>query len=408
MPNFRYQGRDSSGKLVNGELTAAAASIVADQLLQKGIIPLAIQEVKTQEPFGQRLQKIFERKVPVEELILFCRQMYALIRAGVPLIGALSRIAETTHSAVLATALKKVVESINEGQTLTAALQPHARVFSNVFISIIDAGENSGQLEQSFMQLSSYLDLEARTMKRLKSASRYPMIVIVTIAIAIIVINVVVVPAFGSMFAQLKAQLPLPTRILMATSDYIRANGVYILIALVAFVVGVIALLRNSAQARLYWDYSKLRIPVIGGIVKKIVLGRFARSFTMVIRTGVPIIQGINLVSNTVGNVYIGDRIKLMRIGIEKGDSLTKTAIEAKLFSPLVLQMLSVGEEAGSIDTMLEHVAEFYEREVDYDLSRLNDLIEPFILSLLGAMVLVLALAVYLPMWDMVRHIRAK
>ena len=128
----------------------------------------------------------------------------------------------------------------------------------------------------------------------------------------------------------------------------------------------------------------------------------------MVIRTGVPIIQGINLVSNTVGNVYIGDRIKLMRIGIEKGDSLTKTAIEAKLFSPLVLQMLSVGEEAGSIDTMLEHVAEFYEREVDYDLSSLNDLIEPFILSLLGAMVLVLALAVYLPMWDMVRHIRAK
>ena len=401
MPTFKYTGRDNVGRYVSGEMEATTSNAVAEKLLQKNITPIDIRLAPENISTKELVENFLQRKVPLEEMTLFCRQMYTLVKAGVPLVNALTRVSEATDSPLLAKALKQVVEQINGGLTLTAAMQNYPKVFNQVFVSIIDAGENAGRLQEAFSQLVGHLELESKTLSRLKTAMRYPIMVVIAISIAISVINFVVIPSFARMFEQFKTTLPLPTRILIGLSNFLLANWPYLLLGLIGIVIGLRYLLKMP-QYRLIWDRWKLKIPVVGSIIMRVILARFARTFTMVIRTGVPIVAGIKLVAKTVGNTYVGDKISHMCEGIEKGESLTRTAIEAGLFSTLVIQMLSVGEEAGTVDDMLEQVAEFYEREVDYDLNRLSTLIEPIILVLMGMMVLILALGVFLPLWDMV------
>ena len=269
------------------------------------------------------------------------------------------------------------------------------------------SGKTLGGLDKGFAQIASYLELERDTKKRIGSATRYPLFVIAAIIIAVGVINVLVIPAFANLFDSFGAELPWQTRVLIASSDFTINNWYWlVLFAVIAF-FGVRYYVSTTA-GRLNWDRIKLRMPLVGGIFERITLGRFSRTFAIVTEAGLPIIQGLNVVGNAVGNAYVASRIGEVRRSIERGDSFSRSAGASGLFTPLVMQMISVGEETGSLDELLNEVGDFYEQEVDYELKRLSDRIEPILLVVVAGMVLILALGVFLPMWDLSSAVRGR
>jgi MSHA biogenesis protein MshG len=400
MASFRYKARDVHGAVVEGQLEAASAAAVAEQLFGSGITPVDITEVRTKVAAGAREIHWLERPIQADDLIMFSRQMYTLIKAGVPIIRAMNGLVETSRNLKLKRVLKAVAESLESGRGLAESLRQHPGVFTNLYVSMIAVGENSGQLEESFLQIARHLELDKETRDRVKAALRYPIMVIATIAIAIGVINVYVIPAFSQVFASFKAELPWATQLLLGTSAFTVAYWPHILALLVAAVLGLRAYVRTE-KGELRWDEYKLRLPVVGNLIRRATLARFARSFAMAVRSGVPLIQALTVVSRAVDNAFVGQHLRGMRLGIERGESLTRTAANTNLFTPLVMQMLLVGEETGQVDTMMQEVAEFYEREVDYDLKSLSSYIEPILIVFVGIMVLILALGVFLPMWDL-------
>lgn len=406
MAVFQYQGRDKDGQLVEGQLSASSTEAVVDELAHKGIIPINVEPAsKLTKPFAFLQKKIFIPAVKTEDLIAFCRQMYSLVKAGIPLLKILTLILDTTRSDALAKSLREIIDDIMAGQTLTNSMRKHPKVFPPLFLSLVDAGENSGQLDTIFLQLSEYLELMDRTKKQIKTATRYPTLVVSAIITALLIVNFFVVPNFAKIFSRFQVVLPLPTRILLTTSNFLINNWILLLLAIITTLIGLRFYLKTD-RGKYLWDRWKLRIPFFGPIINRILFGRFARSFAMIFRTGVPLVQGIELVANVIDNAYMRERILVMREGIERGETLTKTVSDTHLFPPMILQMFSSGEEAGTVDTLLQEAAVFYEREVEYDLRHLSDIIEPILLVCLGVMVLVLALGIFLPMWDMVKFVQ--
>lgn len=415
MPQFSYKGRDAGGHMQQGRLEAESPDDAAGALMGQGITPLEISQLG-----GGRAKKnagddggflallskdIIEEKVKLEDLIALCRQMLTLTKAGVTLIDSLKHVGGTTRSKPLRNALFEVATHISSGKTLTAGFSHFPKIFPSLFISIVDAGERSGSLETSFEHLSEYLAMELATRKRIQSATRYPKLVAVAMVAALVVINFMVIPTFAKMFERFGNELPLMTRIMIGLSDFMLENVLQIVVFIVASVFAIRYALGTS-EGRYLWDRVKLKLPVYGMIMERIVLGRFARGFAMMLQTGVLLVDGITLVAKTVDNEYVMQTLFEMRDKIARGEGLGSAAKNSHLFPPLVMQMISVGEEAGAIDTLLNEVADYYEREVDYDLKRLSELIEPFLLVFMGGMVLVLALAVFMPMWDMVNFVR--
>ncbi|KAB7622637.1 type II secretion system F family protein [Alkalilimnicola sp. S0819] len=401
MAHFHYKARSSRGEFLEGELEAASADAVASQLMDNGITPIDIRE-KAASGGGLDLSnlQLWERRVSLDELVMFSRQMYTLTRAGVPIIRAMKGLAETAKSTRLKRVLGEITESLESGRALGESLRAHPDVFNSLYVSIIQVGENSGRLEEAFLQIARHLELDKETRERVKTALRYPLMVFVAITAAMFIINLKVIPAFAGVFASFDADLPWATRLLIGTSNFFLAYWVHISVLLVAAVAGLIWYVRTeSGEYR--WDRYKLRLPVVGNLILRATLARFARSFALSMRSGVPLIQALTVVARAVDNAYVAARVLTMRNGIERGESLTRTAVTSDMFTPLVLQMLAVGEETGRVDDMMQEVAEFYEREVDYDLKRLSAYIEPIMIIAIGIMVLVLALGVFLPMWDL-------
>lgn len=407
MPNFHYKARNSRGDSVSGTIEAGSPDIVATQLINSGVTPIDIKEVRKKEGILSQIESALGggRKPGLDELILFCRQMYTLAHAGVPLIRALSGLAETTSNRKLAEAILQVRRNLESGHDLSMALSMEPEIFSNLIISIVRVGETTGRLDESFLQLAEYLEMERDTRDRVKAALRYPTFVIIAIAIAIGVINVLVIPAFASVFSRMGSDLPWQTQLLVGLSNFTVAYWPHLLVALV---VGLYSLRRYTAhgEGKYKWDKFKLRLPIVGSLVMRSTLARFTRSFAMAFKSGVPLIQALTVIARAVDNDYVADRILSMRNGVERGENLTRTAAATGLFPPLVLQMFSVGEETGSIDTMMENVATYYEREVDYELKNLSAAIEPVLIVAIGIMVLIVALGVFLPMWDMAQLAR--
>ena len=406
MTVFKYQGRDANGNLVKGKSEADSSDVVAAQLMQNGITPVLIEKATMELNVPRLIDiKAFFNTVDMEVLIAFCWQMNALIKAGVPILQALTHLMGSSRSKALTNCLRDIVNDISSGKTFTLALEKHPKIFPPVFVSVIDAGESSGHLDTAFLHLADYLAFESKTIKRIKTATRYPLFVMITIFLALLIVNFMVIPSFAKLFQSFGSQLPLPTRILIGTSNLMVNHWVVIFVVLIVACVSV-GLYLKTESGRFVWDKWKLKLPVVGNIIYRVILARFARTFSLNLSSGMPLIRSIELVSNVVGNSYIRSRVLAMRDNIERGESLTKSAASSKLFSPMVLQMISVGEETGTIDALLQEVADFYENEVDYDLNRIGDLIQPILISVLGVMVLMLALGVFLPMWDLIQVVQ--
>lgn len=398
--DFQYQGRDASGNKVEGQLQAPSESVALNTLSDRGIVITALTEQRMEEKSEPGQWRWWQGSLSIDELILFTRQLFALTKAGIPIIRALNGLAESSHNPFLQQTLRDISQSLVSGSELSTAFRRHPQIFSPIYVNLIQVGENTGQLDDALLRLIDHLELERETRKRMKSALRYPIMVISAISIAMVVINLFVIPAFANVFAKFGADLPLATRILMATSGFFLNYWPHMLVGLFVTVVGLRIYVR-SGDGGIWWDKVRLRIPLVGSIFERIALGRFSRSFAMMMGAGVPILQCMSVVADSVGNRYIAVAIRNMRSGIERGERLTSTAAATGMFTPLVLQMLAVGEETGAIERLLNEVADFYEQEVDYELKRLADAIEPILLIFLGAMVLVLALGVFLPIWDL-------
>ncbi len=402
MPFYRYKARDTDGKLLEGQLEAVSAEALASQFQAGNIIPINIVETagKSSLPLSQRFKLRRKSKVGLDDLILFCRQMFTLNKAGVPITRAMRGLVDTARNETLGKALDQVVDDLESGMELSGAFASHPKVFPALLCRMVQVGEVTGKLDEVFLQLAIYFEREKETINRVKSALRYPTFVLVAIFFAVIFISLFVIPAFERVFASAGAELPLATRILLGLSSFMLSNWPYLLGVLVAAIFAVQKGLKTT-RGRYLWDRYKLKIPLVGDIILRSTLARFSRGFIMGYTAGVPLTQALGFTARAVDNAYVGEKIELIRNGVERGDTLTRSATQTGMFTPLVLQMLAVGEETGAVDTMLEDVAEFYEREVDYDLKNLSSAIEPIMIAIIGGMVLVLALGVFLPMWNL-------
>lgn len=401
MTSFTYQGRNNQGQLVEGRLDGASADVIANQLMSRSITPISIVAVKEASSVDKQLAKLMgAEKVNAVELIMFSRQMFTITKSGIPLVRGLRGLAASIKHAHFQMVLNDVADSLETGVGLSVALSRHPKVFNHLFVSMINVGESSGNLEQVFLQMAYYMERDEETRKRIKSATRYPMFVMIALAIAITVVNVAVIPKFAAMFAQFKAPLPLVTKILIGTS-HVFVNYWWLLLIVVGGAVGGVVWYLKTPQGAQFWGRKKLRLPIVGDIIDRASMARYTRSFGLMLRAGVPLNFALTLCARAIDNPYLAQKIDAIRRGVERGDSLICTHAAAQMFSPLVLQMIAVGEESGQVEQLLTDVAEFYEREVDYDLKTLSDKIEPILIVIMAVFVTILALGIFLPMWDM-------
>lgn len=402
MPSFQYKARGQRGDAIEGVIEAASTDLAASRLLEGGLTPVDIQPVQEAAGMNTDLADLFPPRVEAVDMIQFSRQMYSLLRAGVPILSALSGLASNTRNRTLAKTLTGVIENLQAGWDLSSSLAQYPKVFSVFYVSLVRVGETSGRLEEVFSQLSGYLEREQKTRKQIKSAMRYPVFVLVAILIAVIVINVFVVPAFAAIFEQFGADLPLPTRILIATSDAMINHWQAMLGVVLLMTTGLGLYVRNDS-GRYKWHKTQLRLPLVGKVLYQATLARFSRLFALVQRAGIPIVTGLSVVARALDNDFIEERILSMRDGIERGESLSRTASSSGIFDHLVLQMLQVGEESGATDQLLQDVAEYYDDEVDYAIEKLSASIEPTLTIALAALVFLLATGIFLPMWDLAK-----
>lgn len=398
MPFFLYQARDSKGNLIKGQVEAPNVNAAADVLLARQETPVKItltEEDQNKDAFGD----MFNR-VKVDDLVVLSRQMYSLTKSGIPLIRAIVGLSDTTSNKTLKRVLRDVANQLERGRSLSAAFSSHPKVFPQISVSIVHVGENTGRLEDAFIQLAEYFEQDEETRKRINAAMRYPTMVLLFIVAAMFLLNLKVIPTFANMFRKLGADLPITTKMLIATSDFFVNYWQILIVAIVAIVLAAKAYV-SSSVGKYQWDKYKMKLPFVGSIIERSLLARFSRSFSMILDAGVPMTTGLSLVAEAVDNSYMEAKIKDMRRSIEKGESLLRASVASELFSPLVLQMIAVGEETGRVDELLNDASEYYEREVDYDLKSLTAKIEPVLISIVAVMVLILALGIFTPMWDM-------
>ena len=413
MPRFAYTGQAASGA-VSGELDGSDASAVATLLQSRGVTPLRIQAsggalarlaaptVAGSGGDAPRGKHWFEPAVQSADVMLFSRQLHTLLRAGVPILRALAGLQESAVNQRFRQVLADVRRSLESGIELSVCFAQQGGVFDNFYVAMVRVGEMTGRLDEVFLRLFKHIEFEQFMAQQVKSALRYPSFVIAAMVVAIGVINVMVIPAFASVFQSFNAELPLATRLLVASSNFTLNYGWLLALGSVA---GFFALRRWMATVagRRDWDRFKLRLPLAGRIVQKATLSRFARSFAIALKSGVPVEQALSVVAQTVDNAFIAQKVEGMREAVERGDNILRAAVASAVFTPVVLQMIAVGEETGAIDELMEEIAELYTNEVQYELKTLSQQIEPVLIVFIGALVLVLALGVFLPLWDLGR-----
>ena len=404
MSTYLWRGRNKRGEPVSGQLEGLTESAIAEQLMAIGVAPVliepAIAKVDTTNALPAWLERWSRTPIVIEDMLFFTRQLYTLNKAGVPILRAFAGLQASATKPAMVDLCIDIRSSLDQGRELSVALGRHTDLFGGFYISMIRVGEMTGKLTEVFLRLTEHMEFERDVRERIKQAMRYPSFVLIAMAIAVVILNIFVIPVFAKVFAGFHAELPLVTRGLLGFSTWMTNWWPLLLVMTAALVVAVRSYLA-TADGRYRWDARKLRLPIVGDILTKATLARFARSFALASQAGVPLVQGLTVVAQTVDNAFIGSRIEQMRDGIERGESISRCAAATGVFTPVVLQMIAVGEETGEIDSLLFEIATMYERDVDYAIKGLSASIEPILLAVIGAMVLLLALGVFLPLWNM-------
>lgn len=394
---YRYVARQSNGKKCSSVMEAASEREVLKAVEASGAQILSIQAMKA-SAFCQKIKPV--RKVKLEALMVFCRQFYSLINAGVPLMRAIKGLTENAMDKPLKAALVSVAHELSKGRPLSCAMQDHPRVFDELFVSLVKVGENTGRLDNIMLQLAQFYELEVENLRRIKAAFRYPTFVMITLFSAIVILNLFFVPQFSSIFARFNAELPLPTQILIAMS-VIFVDYWWLMLLLIACLSMGFYGWKNDEKGREKWDGYKLRIYIWGGLLNRILVSRFSRTLSLMLRAGIPMNVALQMSGEVLDNRHLEREVEKMKSAVESGLNLSTVTAESKLFSPLIHQMIQVGEETGQIDNLLLSVSDYYDREVDYDLKKFTDHIEPILLAFAASLVMLIAFSIFLPMWDL-------
>jgi MSHA biogenesis protein MshG len=407
MPMFLYKGRSNRGEMVNGQLEGETPESVAQRLFKSGITPIEIKSSKASGgdiDLGEVWRKLGGGKPKTSDLVLFSRQLYTITKSGIPLLRGLRGLCDSTHNIVLREALQDIIASLESGRELAASFSRHPDIFPVLYVSIIRVGESTGTLESSFLRLSEYLQQDQDLKDRVKSAMRYPIIVMLMIAAAVAVITMFVIPKFAPLFKALGDDIPWPTQVLMGVSTFAQSYWYVVLGLICGIIIGIKQYIATET-GRYKWDRLMLKLPIVGSLAHEAILARMSRSLSVSLNAGMPMIQTLNVIARSSGNEYMAERVLRLRDAVERGDPLSRAATTVGMFPPLVLQMMAVGEETGELSELLDEVAGFYEREVDYALKNLSAAIEPVMIVSVGVMVCILALGVFLPMWNMVSRV---
>ena len=408
MSAFAFRGRNARGELIRGNLDGADSSAVADQLVRTGITPVEIKPAFAAGDLNisQLLARLQERVTPTD-LVIMSRQLYTLLHAGVPILRALASLEASATNSALLRVLQDLRASLDSGKELSAAMRQHPTVFSPFYVAMVRVGEMSGRIDDVFLRMSEHLEFEIEMRGRVKAALRYPLFVIIAMSVALAIVSVFVIPTFAKIYEGFGTQLPLLTRVLIGFSNFTVNYWPLITAAVIGAIMGF-RLWTATPRGRYLWDRTRLRLPIAGKIITKATLSRFAHSFSLCIRSGVPLVQALSVVARVVENEFIGARIEQMRDGVERGEAIYRTAITASVFSPVVLQMIAIGEETGALDHLMTEIGSMYGRDVEYDLKNLTSQIEPILIVSLAIMVLILALGVLTPIWGLGRAMIGK
>lgn len=406
MPQFSYRGRDKAGNLKIGTRYSTSLESLNRDLNKEGISPIQIKEIETKTPILSKIvDKIRGETLHLNELAIFARQMQLLHEAGVPLVTSFRQLALYTRSAKLARTLIDITEHLEKGQTLSSAMQFHPDVFPPLIYNIVQIGETTGHLSEAFGHIYEYLEFELNSKKQIKAAFRYPTFVVIATLAAIIILNVFVIPTFAKFYLNLKVALPWQTRFLISTSNFFIYYGIYVLIG---FLITGFFLYRynKTTVGKLFFSRIQLRIPVIGKLLKRIILIRFSQALAIILSSGISVLQGLRLVKNTILNAHIIEQVSKMQEMIEGGVTFTQAISTVELFSPLEIQIIGVGEKNGELSPALTFIGHFHSQELQFDLKRMNDIITPVMLAIISILILVMALGIYLPIWNMVNLVR--
>jgi type IV pilus assembly protein PilC len=398
---FEYRGRDGGGKVVTGTLVADNQQLVVARLREMGYVPLRVGA----QHLGVKREITLRKKVKLRDLSLFSREFATMVSSGLPILKSLAILEQQVESGILAKAIAEVRRDIERGTSLSAAMARHPKVFNNLYVAMVRAGETGGVLEAVLERLASNLEREVSLRHRIRSAMTYPVVVFGFVSLIMSAMLLFIVPQFKAIYASLNGTLPLLTRMLLKVSDIMKHDFLFVAIGL-GVVVWLLRRYVKTEQGRWQWDRLKLKLPVFGKLVQKTALARFARVLAVLSKSGVPILQSLDVVGETVNNSLMSKAVKDVQDSVKQGESLAKPLGRHEIFPPMVVQMLAVGEETGAIDTMLEKVAAFYDDEVTAAVDALTSLIEPLMIFVVGGAVGLAVIALYLPMFNVINLIK--
>jgi len=401
---YEYSVRDRSGKIVSGKLDAESQAAVASKLKQMGYAPVSISQHKA----GMKTEiKIpgMGKKVKLKDLSIMARQFATMINAGLSLLRSLTILAEQTDNKELARVLGEVAKDVETGQALSGAMAKHPEIFPPLMVNMTRAGEVGGFLDHVLLEVAANYESEVKLRGKIKSAMTYPVVVLIMALLCVTGMLLFIVPVFESMFAELGATLPAPTRVLVFLSGQMKVVAPLMVVGLIVFAF-VWRRIKNTDRVRNIVDPVKLKIPVFGPLFQKVALSRFSRNLGTMLKAGVPILQSLDIVAGTTGNVVIGRAVRAVQDSVRQGDTLAGPLAQHPVFPPMVVQMLSVGEDTGAIDTMLKKISEFYDQEVESTTESLTALLEPLMIAFLGGVVGSMIIALYMPIFKIFDQIK--
>ncbi|MBM3244263.1 MAG: type II secretion system F family protein [Candidatus Omnitrophica bacterium] len=402
MPNFKYRARDKFSRAVSGTIAASGEDEAAKKLQDMGYVPISVE--KARDFSAHDLLKKF-KSVKLEEVNVFTRQLYSLQKAGVPLLSSLEVIAIQSKNMYFRSVIEEIAANIRSGNSFSASLRKYPKIFDEVYVSMVKAAESGGNIANILERLSALLEQDIDTRARIKSATRYPLLAFVVLCIGFLIMVTFVIPRFSVIYGQFNAELPLPTRVLIMINLLIRKFWFLFITLIIAGFIGFRKFIR-SGFGRPIWDNFKLKVYVLGPLMQILIMSRFARITSLLMKSGVPILEILDLVANTSGNIIIARAIRNVKESVNQGRGISEPMKASGLFPPVVVQMVAIGEQTGKVDELLLSVADYYDRESSYMIKNLSTYIEPALIFVLGIMVLVMALAIFLPMWNLIRLFR--
>jgi type IV pilus assembly protein PilC len=402
---FAYKVRDRAGKTVEGQIEADNAQLVVSKLRSMGYVPIEVQQTS-----GQALKKEikipgFSDRVKLKDVAVFSRQFATMINAGLSLLRALYILAEQTENKALAEVANQVRIDVEKGSSLSNALAKHPKVFSRLYIAMVKAGEIGGVLDSVLLRLADTIEKQVELRRKVKSAMTYPAVVAVLVLVIVTAMLLFIIPMFKDLYTELGGKLPVPTQILINVSNFVRQFWWLIFGVEIAAVIGFRKWV-NSEDGRKRWDAIKLKVPIFGPLVRKTALARFSRTLSALVRSGVPILESLDIVAETSGNHVVAEATRDTQQAVKRGEPLAKRLEDHPVFPPMVVQMMAVGEETGAVDEMLDKIADFYDQEVEATVDALTSLIEPLLIVVMGVCVGGMVISLYMPMFNIIKLIK--